>query len=329
MLPKGANQLITFQLLNVHSPSQSTLTGAIHTSILTDQLKHDEWILMQRMDGVRTDSRLLVTAQHLYSEEEYYNAMVGYWDLHIKKQTENIQRNQKYLQQIQNPNDFLMTVAHGDFYIKRLRPTQEMGTVDAIDPAYTALRMAPPSAHHPMFSLAGLLGFVLTGVCLLMLYHRACFDSVGSGEQMAVGLLLIGFFFLRLDFSHKGIGVTALFLTVSVIMDIAWIFTYRKVRGAEQTSFDDKYVDDGSLKTGRNWEMLLSWILLLSKLLVYALLYKFFKMSSRLRDASNLVNISAQDNLAALSRRQGPSQYYSEGFFLDKPSMVPEPIKRL
>ena len=53
MLPKGADQSITFQLLNVHSPAQPMLTGAIHTSILADQLKHDEWILMQRTDGVR------------------------------------------------------------------------------------------------------------------------------------------------------------------------------------------------------------------------------------------------------------------------------------
>lgn len=232
MLPKGSDQFITFQLLNVHSPAQSTLTGSIHTSILLDQLKHDEWILMQRMDGVRTDSRLLVTIQHLYSEEEYYKAMIGYWDQHIKKQNGNIERNKKYLQQIYNPNDFLMTVAHGDFYIKRLRPTQEMGSVETIDPAYTALRMTPPTAHHPMFSLAGLLGFGLVVMCMLMLYHRACFDTVVAAHQMAVGLLLIGFFFLKLDFTQKGLGITALFLVVSVIMDIAWIFAFRKVPAA-------------------------------------------------------------------------------------------------
>ena len=74
--------------------------------------------------------------------------------------------------------------------------------------------------------------------------------------------------------------------------------------------------------------MLLSWIMLLSKILVFALLFKLFQMVARSKQANSLINVAAQDSMATSNKRLGPSHYYSEGFFLDKPTMVAEPIKR-
>ena len=159
------------------NPSIPSLKGTYNTSLLSDQLKHEEWILLQRTDGLRTDSRLYVCFQHLYSEEEYFNNLNGKWDSHIKAQQKKIAKNLADLEKLENPNDFLMTVAHGDFYIARLRPTQEMAAVEAIDPAYVD-RVPPPTGNHPMGMLAALVGLVIIVMCLLMIAHRACFDSV-------------------------------------------------------------------------------------------------------------------------------------------------------
>ena len=46
---------------------------------------------------------------------------------------------------------------------------------------------------------------------------------------MTVGLLLIGFFFLKLDYSVKAVQLIGIFTVVAIIMDIAWIFTHRNV----------------------------------------------------------------------------------------------------
>jgi hypothetical protein len=167
-----------FQLLDVNSPAKPPLEGAFSISMLEDQLKHEEWITLQRIDHTRSDARLSITMQHLWSEEVYYQNVILYWDNYIKKKEAEKLKNQTYLKQINNPNDFLLTVAHGDFYIKRLRPTQDLNSNQGIDSAYRNKTMRNPSTVNPIIGLSFLLGLALIITCLLGLVYRTAFESV-------------------------------------------------------------------------------------------------------------------------------------------------------
>jgi hypothetical protein len=146
--------------------------------MLDDQLKHEEWITLQRFDQTRSDARLSVTMQHLWSEDSYYQNVILYWDNYIKQRQAEMEKNQKYLKQISNPNDFLLTVAHGDFYIRRLRPTQDLNSPTGIDSAYRNTMRHNPATVNPIVGLSFLLGLALVITCLLGLVYRSAFESV-------------------------------------------------------------------------------------------------------------------------------------------------------
>jgi hypothetical protein len=177
-VPKGDRSNISFQLLDINNPAKPPLEGAYSISMLADQLKHEEWITLQRIDHMRSDARLSVTMQHLWSEEAYYQNVILYWDQYIQESQQEKEKNQQYLKQINNPNDFLLTVAHGDFYISRLRPTQDLNQNQGIDSAYRNRVMRNPSTTNPIVGLAFLLGMALAVTCLLGLVYRSAFESV-------------------------------------------------------------------------------------------------------------------------------------------------------
>jgi hypothetical protein len=165
-------------VLDINNPSNPPLEGQFSLAVLNDQLKHEVWINLQRMDGLRSDARIAVTMQHLYSEEKYYSNLSRHWDMYTEEQTKERAKNENYLKQINNPNNFLLTVAHGDFYIKRLTPTQDLTGYTGVDQAYRHKPIASTSRIHPMEGLAFIFGLAIIITCLLNFAHRAAFDSV-------------------------------------------------------------------------------------------------------------------------------------------------------
>lgn len=162
----------------MNNGSESSLEGTFGLGVLNDQLKHDVWINLQETDGFKKEGRIAVTMQHLYSEEKYYQNLVAHWDQYVKTQEQELAKNQNYVKQINNPNNFLLTVAHGDFYIKRLKPTQDLTGFTGIDQAYNHRPIEYAARIHPMEALALVFGLLIICTCLLNLAFRAAFDSV-------------------------------------------------------------------------------------------------------------------------------------------------------
>jgi hypothetical protein len=175
---KSVQGNIIFQLIDVGNPNKPPLEGTYPIALLADQLKHDEWVVLNRMDGLRSDARLYVTFQHIWSEAEYFKGLIGYWDTFIAQKRADIEKCKADKIKLDTPNDFLMTVAYGDFYIQRLKPTQSLGSTHGMDSAYTNEVMKNPSRTHPLASLASIFGFVLFIACLLLFWYRAAFDTV-------------------------------------------------------------------------------------------------------------------------------------------------------
>lgn len=167
-------------MLDLVNPAKAQQIGTFSIAALKDQLKHDEWIILNRQDGVRSDSRVLVTMQHVVSEEEYYKNISSKWDLNIKDLEEDIKKCEDYKKQIQSPNDFLLTVAYGDFYVQRLVPTQNLGTNHGIDGAYAVEQLPVPTTIHPLAKVSLIIGLLMLICCLMLLFHRCDFPSVGG-----------------------------------------------------------------------------------------------------------------------------------------------------
>ena len=176
---QNANSVVVFQLLDIANPNRPPLEGSYSVSNLEDQLKHEEWIVLNRNDGLRSDGRLNVTLQHVYSEELYFKNLVGYWDSYIKAKEADVAKSQRDQKSIDQPNDFLLTVAYGDFYIRRLRPTQDLNGYQGGDSAYTNEVMKNPVRSHPLATLASFFGFIIILLCFMLFWFRAAFDSVG------------------------------------------------------------------------------------------------------------------------------------------------------
>ena len=92
---------------------------------------------------------------------------------------------------------------------------------------------------------------------------------------MAVGLLLIAFFFLQLDHSKNSTLHLAGLTLVAIILDILWLIFY------QSKFWNTDYIDSGTFNFGRRYEVIVQYILLIVKVLVLLLLYRLFRMEER------------------------------------------------
>lgn len=215
-------------MFDVNRPAKPCLEVGFPVSSLKDQLKHDEWLTLQKIDGTRSHTKLLVTCQYLWSEEKYFTDLVSQWDKDILAQENQIKKNQASLEQINVPNDFIKTVAHGDFYIQRLRPADALPQTEQFQTEkFTGNYMA---AIHPLVTLAKVLAFILLILGCLHMVYRSPFDTVGSDlTQIFLACAVIGWIYLQLDYTQEAALFLIVSLFISFILDIAWLCIYTKV----------------------------------------------------------------------------------------------------
>ena len=115
------------QLYDVRNPAMHQLEFTIQLRDLADQLKHTEWIDLYAHGTRKTDSRLKMNMQYIWSKNQYLQRMRDTWVSYKTKMADEAVVYKDDQDALNEPFEFVKKLAYGNYYIERVQPTNYPG----------------------------------------------------------------------------------------------------------------------------------------------------------------------------------------------------------
>lgn len=143
---------------------------------------------------------------------------------------------------------------------------------------------------------------------------------------MAVGLLVIGFFYLELASSVEAVLVTVLFDVVAIIMNVVWLILYWR------NFWSGDYIDSGTLERQRGWLCILSLVMIGIEVVLLFLMFRIFwfikkrttgsmaySQSMQLQGGPSATGTYNQTQFYRPGSIDYFTNYQTDGFFIERP----------
>lgn len=114
------NESFTFDIVHGREPlkvvvmdkdtfGNDDFEGQCHVSLngLRDQMKHDSWFDLTDEHDTRTQGRIRLMLQWVYSKVQYFSEYLSKWDETLGKDIEEKEQIEKFIKQLENPFGFL------------------------------------------------------------------------------------------------------------------------------------------------------------------------------------------------------------------------------
>lgn len=236
--------------------------GVIKAEDLTDQKIHELWLPLT-LRNKKTDAKLHMNVQYIYSQVRITQEAIRGWDELINDLEVKNQKLRQDLQELYRPYDLITTIGTNENTLK-LKANENLQIEDVNEPKFVHV---PGRSIHPLFYAAFVVSLGVVGICLTSIDYKYPFLI----DLCVFFALLAMYIFKEIGFTLQSLLATLLLAIIAFAIEVIWYRTYPK------NWTGSVYVDDGSLVGLRNYQGFSSVLsMILKAILILVLLAAVF-----------------------------------------------------